>query len=744
MRTISYSRHKRSLVLIVTVALVVTTVFTGAGFGAKDKPGAYAANPEPYPWSQRTATLDYIDDVYDGINGPSVFEDVTVERLFDILSSAGDYYILFGGPQNESTQTIIADIASNAGIAAGDISKIYHFNPLLDGYQLDITASSGVGTWQGGSKGPGQPIEKLHDVWTDILSLLPPTADTAITMYDPDDTLLFRFHKSNRTDLPSATTASEVFTFSESDVAGFSPGSKDSEIAAVFGPPSSVRSEYDFFKRVYNGNATYFNLNGGNGATGNRTGRAEVLFSDAVFGSGGSGFKLHQVTPQELWNVLNAPGDHTVLFASASCHNTQAVIGEIAKRAKSSGYAGNVYVYDPALGGATVWGEGNEIDVVKFSSATGGLYTRNQNYNFSYIYANIVKYFGQFITENNTKQSNSINYYPNGNITLLPAEEEPWSNAPAESKAAIRLQVPFIVGYNKGATAPVTKQWIHQKDDLSAYSEYMLDLSFVLGTDLAKALPVSDGRAGNDTVDTDGIQAVEFAAEAVTALDNIFTNNKVTFQFSPAPEPRISGEARIGGTLVLDTGKWGQSPTLKYQWLADGQPIVGASGDKYVPTDSDAGKRITVAVTASRTGYAGVTKTSAPTEAIPAPAIPVDDITTAPVTVTETPPVDVETTKSSDIAAKVAVKKFKKTPRPKITGTAKVGRKLKVKVGTWSPKAKYTYKWYANGKAIKGANKATLKLKKAQKGKKITVKVTGKKSGYVTVTKTSKATRKVK
>jgi hypothetical protein len=800
MNTLSYKRQKRSLAFIVAATLIITTVFAGAGFGSAKDADAYAANPTPYPWSERSATLDYIDDVYDGISGPSVFEDVTAERLFDILSSAGDYYILFGGPQNESTQTIIADIAREAGEATNDISKIYHFNPLLDGYQLDVTKDTEVGTWEGGSRGVGQPVEKLHDVWTDILALLPPTVDAAITSYDSDDTLLFRFHKNNHTDPVSATAVPATYTFKDSDVSGYSSTAEDTDIAAVFGPTSSVRSDYDFFKRLYNGNAAFFNLNGGAGATGNRTGQAEVLFSDAVFGPGGDGFKLHQVTPQELWNVLNAPGDRTVLFASAPCHNTQAIIGKIAERAKSSGYAETIYVYDPALGGATIWGEGNEIDTVKFSSATGGLYTRNQTYNFSYIYANIVKYFGQFTTENNTKHSNRINYYPNGDTAQPKTTAEPWSDAPAESKAAIRLQVPFIVGYNKGAAAPVTKQWIHQKNDLSAYSEYMLDLSFVLGTDLAKAIPIRDGSAGNDSVDTDGMQAVDFAAEAVAALDNIFTNNTVTFQFSPAPDPVITGDAKVGGALTLDAGKWGQSPTFKYQWLADGQPIAGASGETYNPVTADIGKKITATVTASRVGYAEVTKTSAATNAVAANAFtsaPVPQITGSAkvgatlglktgswspwptgakfayqwyangkaikgatknkykvakadvdkkltVAVTATAPGYAKTTKTSKATTKIIGSKFKKKPTPKITGTAKVGKKLKAKPGAWSPKAKYTYQWYANGKAIKGATKATLTLKKAQKGKKITVKVTAKKSGYNAVTKTSKATKKVK
>jgi protocatechuate 3,4-dioxygenase beta subunit len=81
---------------------------------------------------------------------------------------------------------------------------------------------------------------------------------------------------------------------------------------------------------------------------------------------------------------------------------------------------------------------------------------------------------------------------------------------------------------------------------------------------------------------------------------------------------------------------------------------------------------------------------------------------------------------------------------PSILGLVKVGKKLTVRAGSWGPApVKLSYRWYANGKAIKGATKSSYKVVKSLKGKKITVKVTGSKAGYVTVTKASKATKKV-
>ena len=104
----------------------------------------------------------------------------------------------------------------------------------------------------------------------------------------------------------------------------------------------------------------------------------------------------------------------------------------------------------------------------------------------------------------------------------------------------------------------------------------------------------------------------------------------------------------------------------------------------------------------------------------------------------------VESTSRPVSVTAAAPKKFTKTAKPTISGSARVGKKLSAKVKAWSPKATFSYQWYANGKSIKGATHSTWKLAKAQKGKKITVKVTGSRVGYTKVTLTSKTTAKVK
>ena len=85
------------------------------------------------------------------------------------------------------------------------------------------------------------------------------------------------------------------------------------------------------------------------------------------------------------------------------------------------------------------------------------------------------------------------------------------------------------------------------------------------------------------------------------------------------------------------------------------------------------------------------------------------------------------------------VKVFAKAPAPKVAGVAKVGKALKAKVAKWSPKAKVSFQWYRNGKAIAKATKAVYKVKAVDKGAKLRVKVTGSKAGFASKTKASKA-----
>ncbi|QTV78958.1 hypothetical protein [Microbacterium sp. NIBRBAC000506063] len=187
-----------------------------------------------------------------------------------------------------------------------------------------------------------------------------------------------------------------------------------------------------------------------------------------------------------------------------------------------------------------------------------------------------------------------------------------------------------------------------------------------------------------------------------------FTTKSATIakgKFTTAPTPKITGTKKVGSTLKATPGTWAPKATLKYQWKRNGVSIKGATKSTYKLTSADWKKKITVTVTASRTAYTTVAKTSAKTTAV--------------------------------------TKSFTKTAAPKITGTKRVNSTLKATVAAWSPKATLSYQWKRNGVAIKGATGKSYKLKAADHGKKITVTVTGKKSGYATTSRTSAATTKI-
>ncbi|MFH8517458.1 hypothetical protein ACH4CE_20650 [Streptomyces gelaticus] len=263
--------------------------------------------------------------------------------------------------------------------------------------------------------------------------------------------------------------------------------------------------------------------------------------------------------------------------------------------------------------------------------------------------------------------------------------------------------------------------------------------------------------------------------------------------------PTIGGPARVGDHLTASPGTWTPAPTsYTYQWNADGQPITGATAATYTVPVSLLGKKLTVTVTARRTGTADVPATSAAL-AVAKGAAP--RVTTTP-DITGTVKVGAKLTTTSGswtpaatsygyqwkvdgkaiagatastytvpasllgkyltvtvtahrtghadgsatpAAVKVALGSAPKaTKRPTISGTAKVGRTLKAAHGTWTPTpTSYGYQWYANGKAISGATKSSLTLKSAQRGKKITVKVTARRTGHSSGTAISAATKAV-
>ena len=271
----------------------------------------------------------------------------------------------------------------------------------------------------------------------------------------------------------------------------------------------------------------------------------------------------------------------------------------------------------------------------------------------------------------------------------------------------------------------------------------------------------------------------------------------VALTLTSAPTPTISGTVKVGSILTVDAGAWTPAPVdLAYEWLRNGVAIGGATGKTHSLSGGDLATAMSVRVTGSKAGYASVQRTSAPTAKVASStmktvvptvsgtlrvgaqltakttgwvpgdarfsykwfrsgktikgatavtyALSAKDLgKTIKVTVagsgTGYPSVSA-TSKSTKKVGKGAIT----TATPAISGTAKVGAKLTVQPGTWTPAGvTFSYQWYRSGKAISKAKSVMYTLTGSDRGKRVTVKVTGTKSAYTTASKTSAATTAV-
>jgi len=309
--------------------------------------------------------------------------------------------------------------------------------------------------------------------------------------------------------------------------------------------------------------------------------------------------------------------------------------------------------------------------------------------------------------------------------------------------------------------------------------------------------PVGDGSLAVAIADFDGDGLRDVATANVNSNNVSVLSNATVVPFTTGPTATISGTAKVGQTLTAGEGT--PDPTqdsFEYQWHADGIDIGSATNNTLVLTTAQVGKKITVTVTAKKAGYTDATDTSDETAAVTA------DFTTSPtatisgtakfgqtltagegtpdptqdsfeyqwhadgvdigsataktlvlsadqvgkkitVTVTAKKAGYTDATDTSDETG-VVVGVFAPGPTATITGTVRIGSTLTAHQGSVSPTPDATtYRWYADGKQISGATSSTLKLGKAQVGKRITVRVYVTKSGYDSADDLSEPTSKV-
>ncbi|KRB76887.1 hypothetical protein ASE01_08950 [Nocardioides sp. Root190] len=182
-----------------------------------------------------------------------------------------------------------------------------------------------------------------------------------------------------------------------------------------------------------------------------------------------------------------------------------------------------------------------------------------------------------------------------------------------------------------------------------------------------------------------------------------FTVVEQPLAFSKAPT--YAGTPRVGvrSTSSVTANKPGV--TLTYQWLRSGVAITNAKSSSYVATAADAKKTLSVRVTAT---------------------------------------LGEDVVQATSVARTVALGVISNKTRAATSGTFKVGRTVKTTAGRWSVAGlTVKYQWLRNGKAIKGATKASYKLVRADRSRSVSVKVTVSRTGYTTASSTA-AAKKVK
>ena len=250
----------------------------------------------------------------------------------------------------------------------------------------------------------------------------------------------------------------------------------------------------------------------------------------------------------------------------------------------------------------------------------------------------------------------------------------------------------------------------------------------------------------------------------------------------------VSGSVAVGGTVTANATPWTPPATFTYQWLLDGSPINGATGSSYSPVAGDVDHALEVQVTGTATGYEPASVTSVPqivaagvapsgtaigmpslsgkprvgvaVRAELAPGTPtagldyqwlVDGAAVGGATAAAYTPVPADAGKQLQVrlssraqsvisrAATVEAAEFRAASRPGFRGTAAVGRTLTAITGRWSPNPTFAYQWLLDDKPIRGAIHPTLVVAPGHAGKAISLRITARRTGYVTRETTSNA-----
>ncbi|WP_436698875.1 hypothetical protein [Nocardioides sp. BYT-33-1] len=184
--------------------------------------------------------------------------------------------------------------------------------------------------------------------------------------------------------------------------------------------------------------------------------------------------------------------------------------------------------------------------------------------------------------------------------------------------------------------------------------------------------------------------------------------------------PQVSGAARVGGTLTLADGTVAPSAApAASRWVIDGDTV--ATGNQLILTRAQLGRTLSCHQVFTKTGYADLTVPCA----FPGGA--------GSVTIADAP------TDGPDPGSDAA---WTVKTGAGLKGKAQTGKRLRAVLPQLTgPAASYSYQWLRGGKPIKKATTATYRIRKADRGRRLSVRVTASAPGRTDLVSVSPAKR---
>ena len=165
--------------------------------------------------------------------------------------------------------------------------------------------------------------------------------------------------------------------------------------------------------------------------------------------------------------------------------------------------------------------------------------------------------------------------------------------------------------------------------------------------------------------------------------------------------PTVRGIAKVGVKLTSSLSSWGSGTSYGYQWLRNSGEISGATASSYVPTAADVGTNLSLRVCGTKPYF--------------------------------------EQRCVESVSQVVSLGFISKVGLASVRGTStNIGVTIFGNTTQWMPGVELSWQWLADGIEIEGANASTYTIARSDRGKTISLRITGYADGYQSVSKVAK------